>query len=129
MSGRREHEFAGDPRSAAAARAFAKTALADLADGPLPAGFCDDVELVVSELVTNAVRAGSATVRLSVEHSDQTVTIRVVDQAGGWPARRTSNPRDINGRGLPLVSAVSRSWGVRAVDVGKVVWAELAVPV
>jgi signal transduction histidine kinase len=128
VRGRREREFAGDLRSPAAARAFAKDALGELLRIPVPPLLCDDLELIVSELVTNAVRAGSATVHVAIEAVGATVVVRVTDDAGGWPEPRPAGTDDISGRGLPLVSAVSSSWGVRLADTGKVVWAELLVP-
>ena len=127
MPERREREFAGDPRSPAAARSFARAALGELADPPVRPALCDDVELIVSELVTNAVRAGSPTVLVAIERDDDIVTVRVTDHADGWPEPREAGIHDPGGRGLPLVSAVSRSWGVRLRATGKVVWAEVPV--
>jgi signal transduction histidine kinase len=122
-----EQQFAGDPRSAAAARHFAKSALAELLDPPISPELYDDVELVVSELVTNAVRASSPTVLVTIESTGGKVVVRVADQADGWPEQREAGIHDPGGRGLPLVSAVSQSWGVRMAATGKVVWAELSV--
>ncbi len=128
MAGQTEREFDADARAPAAARVFAKSALDDLLNAPPPAGLCDDVELVVSELVTNAVRAGSPTVIVSVSLERTRIVVRVKDHAVGWPEERRAAVDDPGGRGLPLVSALSASWGVRLVETGKVVWAELAVP-
>jgi anti-sigma regulatory factor (Ser/Thr protein kinase) len=128
VPGQIEHEFAGDPRSPAGARSFAKSALGDLLTTPVPSSLCDDVELVVSELVTNAVRAGSPTVRVGVAIKQDRVVVQVSDVAGGWPEPREAGIHDPHGRGLPLVSALSASWGVRRAPIGKVVWAELPIP-
>lgn len=128
MAGKSEHTFDADPRTPSAARAFAKDALADLLDTRVPQALCDDVELVVSELVTNAVRAGSPTVDVSVSLERTRIVLRVSDHAVGWPEERIAAVDDPGGRGLPLVSALSASWGVRLVSGGKIVWAELAVP-
>jgi anti-sigma regulatory factor (Ser/Thr protein kinase) len=125
VPGRKEHQFAGDPRSPGAARHFAKAALTELLDPPVPPELYDDVELVVSELVTNAVRAGSPTVLVTIENAAGKVIVQVADQAEGWPEQRDAGIHDPGGRGLPLVSAVSQSWGVRMAATGKVVWAEL----
>ncbi|HEV7203989.1 MAG TPA: ATP-binding protein [Jatrophihabitans sp.] len=122
------HEFAGDAQSPAAARGFAKSALAELLSEPVPPTLRDDVELVVSELVTNAVRAGSPTVTVQVSIEDAAILLRVADEARGWPEERHAGIHDTSGRGLPLVSALSSSWGVRIVEHGKVVWATLALP-
>lgn len=122
------HEFVGDAQSPAAARGFAKSALGELLSEPVPPTLCDDVELVVSELVTNAVRAGSPTVTVQVSVQNAEVVLRVSDEAGGWPEQRQAGIHDTTGRGLPLVSALSSSWGVRIAGPGKVVWAALALP-
>jgi anti-sigma regulatory factor (Ser/Thr protein kinase) len=123
-----EREFEADPRAPAAARVFAKAALAELLERPSPTALCDDLELVVSELVTNAVRAGSPVVTVAVSLERTRIVVRVSDHAVGWPEEREAAADDPGGRGLPLVSALSASWGVRLIESGKVVWAELAVP-
>lgn len=128
MPGRRDQEFDGDTRSPAAARRFAKAALAELLGPAVAPVLRDDVELVVSELVTNAVRAGSKSVQVSIENSRATIVVRVSDDAEGWPDPREAAIDDPGGRGLPLVSAVSQTWGVRLLGTGKIVWAELRVP-
>ena len=123
-----EQVFDGDPRSPAAARSFVRSAVGSLLTRPAPASLCDDLELVVSELVTNAVRAGSPTVAVAVVVDDDRVVLRVSDAAGGWPDPRDTDVYDTGGRGLPLVSAISTSWGVRMSGDSKVVWAELVIP-
>lgn len=128
MPGDVAHEFAGDAQAPAAARGFAKSALAGLLPTPVPTALCDDVELVVSELVTNAVRAGSPTVTVQVSVEDTSLVVRVSDEARGWPEERTAGARDTSGRGLPLVSALTAAGGVRIAEHGKVVWAALALP-
>ena len=86
--------------------------------------------LVVSELVTNAVRhAGSGWV-LAIEHRpDGSVQIRVADSGPGEPAVGPSIVTDdaTSGRGLALVAELCDAWGWhRSSDEGKVVWADLA---
>jgi anti-sigma regulatory factor (Ser/Thr protein kinase) len=104
-----------------------KSAIGDLLGAPAPERLCDDLELVASELVTNAVRAGSARINVALALEDDRVVIRVSDEAAGWPEPRVADIYDIGGRGLPLVSAISTSWGVRLSGTGKVVWAELSL--
>ena len=128
MAAQTEREFDADARAPAAARVFAKATLDGLLGARAPQALCDDVELVVSELVTNAVRAGSPTVNVSSSLERTRIVVRVSDQAVGWPEERDAAVDDPGGRGLPLVSALSASWGVRLVETGKIVWAELAVP-
>jgi anti-sigma regulatory factor (Ser/Thr protein kinase) len=123
-----EREFAGDSGSPADARTFATDALPRLLARGVPSMLCDDVVLVVSELVTNAVRAGASTVRVGLEDTGATVVVRVNDDAEGWPEPRSAGIHDVGGRGLPLVSALSETWGVRLADAGKLVWAAITIP-
>ncbi|MFF7190307.1 SpoIIE family protein phosphatase [Streptomyces sp. NPDC008222] len=81
------------------------------------------VELIVSELVTNALRYGEGPNRLRlIQH--QVLTCEVFD--GDTRSPRPRHPRilDENGRGLFLVARLCRRWGSRSVADGKVVWAE-----
>jgi signal transduction histidine kinase len=128
VTGPNEREFAGDPRAPAEARHFAKRVLLTMLDGSTPQPLLDDVELVVSELVTNAVRAGSPTVAVALSRKGSTIVLSVSDRGVGWPAERDAASDDPGGRGLPLVRALSSAWGVRQADTGKVVWAELRLP-
>lgn len=82
-------------------------------------------ELVVSELVSNAVRHGLAPVRLRVESDapSEQLTITVIDAGRGRPVRRSPEPMAAGGRGLLLVEAVSENWGVDRDDGATSVWA------
>ena len=122
-----EREFACDAHTPGAARSFATDTLRREMGRSLSPDVRYDVELIVSELVTNAVRAGSSTVLVCVGVQGGKVIVRVTDQASGWPEQRETHIDDAGGRGLPLVSALSAAWGVRLADTGKVVWAEVAV--
>jgi anti-sigma regulatory factor (Ser/Thr protein kinase) len=126
-----EREFACDAHTPSAARSFATETLRRELGPALSSDVRYDVELIVSELVTNAVRAGSANVIVCVgfqNGQNGKVIVRVTDQASGWPEQREASVHDAGGRGLPLVSALSAAWGVRMADTGKVVWAEVPVP-
>jgi len=92
----------------------------------------DAVELVVSELVTNAVHAAGPlrgdsplipVVRLWLASDRHGVLIRVGDGSSQAPMRRESGPDDESGRGLLMVEASSRDWGFYPTADGKVVWA------
>jgi anti-sigma regulatory factor (Ser/Thr protein kinase) len=98
------------------------------------AALADDVELVVSELLTNAVRAsasmgtrGLATpvVRICLASDLLLVLIRVWDGNSEPPARRDAKPDDDSGRGLMLVECLASEWGAYWKADGKVVWALL----
>ncbi|MEU3858736.1 ATP-binding protein [Streptomyces sp. NPDC028722] len=91
----------------------------------------DDVVLVVSELVTNAlVHAAGEWIGCRLTAVADRVRIEVEDQANGGPAlpvARRPGPDDPHGRGLLLVGTLSHDWGVTAVPGrrARVVWAEL----
>jgi anti-sigma regulatory factor (Ser/Thr protein kinase) len=85
----------------------------------------DTANLIVSELVTNALLHGAAPVRLRVRSSGPRLYIEVADGARYRPHRRVARETDENGRGLELLQALSRRWGVRPQVTGKVVWAQL----
>ncbi|MFJ9711458.1 PAS domain-containing protein [Streptomyces sp. NPDC101234] len=83
----------------------------------------DATKLIVSELVTNAVRHGNGRITLRlIRH--QVLTCEVFDTSACSPRPRSARTSDENGRGLFLVAQVSRRWGFRSVAGGKVVWAE-----
>ena len=84
-----------------------------------------DAELVVSELVTNALLHGSAPVVVRVAVGE-TVRIEVSDGSRTAPMRPLARPDAMTGRGLALVAALARGWGVEPENGGKVVWAEIA---
>ncbi|MDX3308647.1 SpoIIE family protein phosphatase [Streptomyces sp. NPDC054884] len=86
----------------------------------------DDVTLLVSELVTNAVRfaAGPVTVRLI--RAGHGLLFEVGDTGNGRPRLSRGGLLDDGGRGLRVVHRLTTRWGVRWTDTGKVVWAEVA---
>lgn len=86
----------------------------------------DKTVLLVSELVTNAVRfaAGPITVRLI--RAGEGLLCEVGDTGNGRPRLRRGDPFDDGGRGLRIVHRLTTRWGVRWTDTGKVIWAEVA---
>ncbi|MFJ5270848.1 SpoIIE family protein phosphatase [Streptomyces sp. NPDC088358] len=85
------------------------------------------VELIVSELVTNAIRYGGGPIRLRlIQH--QVLTCEVSDSNTSHPRPRQPHIIDEQGRGLFLVARLSRRWGCRTATDGKVVWAEQDLP-
>jgi CheY-like chemotaxis protein len=85
----------------------------------------DDAVVVVSELVTNAVLHAGTGCELRARVSHDRLRIEVLDEGAGSPDPQLVSDEDEHGRGLILVSALSAAWGVEALDVGKIVWAEL----
>ena len=87
----------------------------------------DDAALVVTELVTNALLHGGPPVRLRLQELPKGVRVEVADRGAELPVAPRRSSVAMTGRGLGLVSALSRSWGVDHDEQGgKVVWAELA---
>ncbi|WP_405613214.1 SpoIIE family protein phosphatase [Streptomyces sp. NBC_01508] len=80
-------------------------------------------ELVVSELVTNAIRYGEAPIRLRLIR-DRSLIIEVSDGSSTAPHLRRARTSDEGGRGLLLVAQLTRSWGTRQTYTGKTIWAE-----
>jgi anti-sigma regulatory factor (Ser/Thr protein kinase) len=105
----------------AQARAFVTEAV-ERAIAPVPV---DDLTLVVSELVTNAVVHGAGEVVVDVTIHDAGIRVEVADAA---PEVKPIAPvvDGESGRGLLLVSRLAHRWGVRRHDSGKVFWADLA---
>ncbi|MFD8974217.1 MULTISPECIES: SpoIIE family protein phosphatase [unclassified Streptomyces] len=112
-----------EPRSVGRARELARTQLKAWDLEPL----VDTVELLVSELVTNALRYGEGEIRLRLLR-DRTLVCEVWDAGLVQPRRRRARDTDEGGRGLQLVGLLSSSWGSRRTPRGKTVWFELALP-
>jgi anti-sigma regulatory factor (Ser/Thr protein kinase) len=79
--------------------------------------------MIVSELVTNAVRYGTPPLRLQLI-KDCTLTCEVHDGNALAPRLRYANTVDEGGRGLFIITQLAQNWGVRYSLDGKTVWAE-----
>ena len=92
--------------------------------------FEETAVLLVSELVTNAVRhaRGSDPITLELEATGTLLRIEVTDADPRWPQPRTPAEFDGSGFGFVLVDALAGKWGVRETATGKAVWAELDEP-
>ncbi|MCI0386795.1 ATP-binding SpoIIE family protein phosphatase [Streptomyces sp. CNQ085] len=87
----------------------------------------DSVELLVSEVVTNAVRYAERPVTLRLLRTD-TLRCEVGDDVPQLPRLRQARATDEGGRGLYLVNRLARRWGATRLSTGKVVWFELPMP-
>ena len=85
----------------------------------------DDAQLVVSELATNAVIHARSPFSVSVGYNGSAIRISVHDWNPRLPMLRHGGPAANSGRGLHLVGALARAWGVEPSADGKTVWAEL----
>lgn len=112
-----------EPRSVGRAREYARTQLVSWGLEPL----VDTAELLVSELVTNALRYGEGEIRLRLL-LDRTLVCEVWDAGLVQPRRRRARDTDEGGRGLQLVGLLSAAWGSRRTPRGKTVWFELPLP-
>ncbi|MDX2296185.1 MULTISPECIES: ATP-binding SpoIIE family protein phosphatase [Streptomyces] len=112
-----------EPEDAAPGRArrLARRALArwDLEE------LTDSVELLISEVVTNAVRYAERPVTLRLLKTD-VLRCEVGDDSPQLPRQRRARETDEGGRGLFLVNRLARRWGATRLSGGKVVWFELA---
>ncbi|MDH6137207.1 PAS domain S-box-containing protein [Kitasatospora sp. MAA4] len=112
-----------EERAPALARRFTRATLAAWGLSPL----ADFAELLVSELVTNALVHAGEPRRLRL-FRDRGLTMEVADSAGTAPRLRPFGSQDEGGRGMALVNELAHRWGSRPVKDGKVVWAELELP-
>ncbi|MDF2270346.1 SpoIIE family protein phosphatase [Streptomyces coacervatus] len=103
---------------ARATRQVAAWGLADLAM---------TTELVVSELVTNAIRYAEPPIRLRLIR-DARLTCEVSDASSTAPRLRHARSTDEGGRGLFLVAQLTDRWGARYTPDGKIIWAEQEIP-
>ncbi|MEU0163191.1 ATP-binding protein [Streptomyces sp. NPDC006261] len=113
-------------------RALLRAKLGEWRAGEAPA---DTAELVLSELVTNALRVavpGDRMIGVRIMCRDRGASLRleVSDAGGGRPVVRRPAELETGGRGLLLVEALAYRWGVdeRSAGIGKTVWAEVMAP-
>jgi anti-sigma regulatory factor (Ser/Thr protein kinase) len=117
-----------DPSSAAVVR---RSVADDLAGSGIEEDSIDDVVLVASELVGNAVTHAAASfdssLAVSWDVEPDAVVIRVLDGSPELPKQRATKDDEKGGRGLAIVAALAADWGVRCNDRGKQVWARVAI--
>ncbi|GLW49573.1 hypothetical protein Stsp02_52340 [Streptomyces sp. NBRC 14336] len=119
-----EWRIARDPVQVGRARAVVREQLHDWGLTRL----VDVAELLVSELVTNALRHSEGRpVELRLVRGD-TLLCEVEDDDHELPTLLNAGPHDEFGRGLRLVSTLAREWGTSRTSVGKTVWFELTLP-
>ncbi|GAB2920269.1 ATP-binding protein [Streptomyces mayteni] len=123
-----EQTHSSGPEVVAAARQFVCEVLARLTPA-LADSQIDDARLIVSELVTNAVRYGTEpgdSVRVVIAPAADVVRIEVHDTVRRRPRIKPESDERVRGRGLFIVEALAVRWGVDDRPLGKAVWAEVA---
>lgn len=86
----------------------------------------EPTELLISELVTNAVVHAGTEVQIVLEASAETVHVEVIDLNRRPPVARLAPYDDLQtGRGLTLLQSVASDWGVHLLEQGKAVWFEV----
>ncbi|MEU8827168.1 SpoIIE family protein phosphatase [Streptomyces sp. NPDC048636] len=116
-------DLPSDPAVVANARSLAVRQLAEWRlDALVPT-----TELIVSELVTNAIRHGAGPIRLRLIQHDMLIC-EVADTSNTSPRLRHARTTDEGGRGLFLVAQMTRRWGTRYTEGGKLIWAEQDLP-
>ena len=115
--------FAYDPRSVAAARHWVGARLADVA-----APLLGQVELMVSELASNAISHARSAFTVRIERAGHHTRISVADAGEGVPRVQAPNMSALHGRGLLIVDALAAQWGVDYLrdHSGKIVWFTVA---
>ncbi|MFG2867466.1 SpoIIE family protein phosphatase [Streptomyces sp. NPDC048338] len=112
--------FPNTPSAVSRAR---KAATRKLAQWGIEADLVDSTSLIVSELVTNAVRYSRGAIQLRLILGD-TLTCEVTDDSSTAPHLRRALDTDEHGRGLFITAQLARRWGVRGARRGKTIWVE-----
>lgn len=119
-----QQTYPNDPATPTAARHLCIEALSRAVDG---SPVTDDVALLVTELTTNAINAGTQQVAVELVFQSSHVRLVVSDDVGGEPQVQHPAPLSTSGRGLQIVSALATRWGIDPLPRGKRVWAELPI--
>ncbi|MGL5861249.1 MAG: ATP-binding protein [Phycicoccus sp.] len=121
------------PQRASSVRHVRREIVADLGERGFPEELVEEAEIVVSELLTNAIRHARAlsdgTVRVRWKIRAEVVEVEVTDGGGATVPRPA--PRTVwldSGRGLRIVRSMAHEWGVTEDRTGNVVWATLGGP-
>ena len=85
------------------------------------------VELVATEMITNAVVHGGGLGVPSAELRQNVVRLEVHDESMDLPQMRSPGPGSTSGRGMRIIATTSDRWGIELTDEGKTVWSEIPV--
>lgn len=119
--------FTCDQSAARLGRGFCSHHLGAVLDPTAASESIEDADLVISELLTNAVNAGCGDTELRINLHRDHIHINVGDNGPGWPLMQQPDPDQGHGRGLQIVQTIADSWGVEATAGGKEVWVDVAI--
>jgi two-component sensor histidine kinase len=115
---RRSRTFKPVANSVREARLFVTDLLRDL-----PAALVEPIQLMVSELATNAVQHARTAFEVALIRFDEEIRVEVTDDSRGRPTMRSPAPDEPTGRGLQIVDLLASDWGIeRGLREGKTVW-------
>jgi anti-sigma regulatory factor (Ser/Thr protein kinase) len=107
------------------ARRFVREALED---SEVVGEVVDTVELLTSEVITNALVHAQSAPELAVRVRPSLVRVEVADVSPAVPIRRVVEAEAVSGRGIAIVESLASQWGVENVSTrGKTVWFEVAI--
>jgi anti-sigma regulatory factor (Ser/Thr protein kinase) len=110
-----------DPARIGAVRHAAERHLtASGVDGPI-----DAIVLMISELLTNALRHGSPPATISVNTDHHRVRVAVSDRSPAPPQVMPMEPTRVGGNGMRIIDSLASTWGFEPVEGGKAVWFEV----
>ena len=84
-----------------------------------------ELELLVSEVVTNALKHAAGAPRIEAQLTPQVIRVAVYDAEPALPVHREPDEDSPGGRGLHLLDRLASRWGAEPTEAGKVVWFEL----
>jgi len=113
----------GEPRQVAHCRRLVRDTLASWS----LTAFTETVELLVSELVTNAIQHAGGEIRLRLQRDEDALLCEVCDQTRNPPELQELSATAERGRGILLVNELSGRWGHRRTASGKIVWFTLPI--
>ncbi|OIJ89508.1 hypothetical protein BIV25_34155 [Streptomyces sp. MUSC 14] len=87
----------------------------------------DDVQLLASEVLTNAVLHAEGPLHLHMRRDTTELAVEISDRSPHLPHPRLADVEDESGRGLLLVDALADNWGVRPTEEGKTTWFTLSL--
>ncbi|MFC3382980.1 ATP-binding protein [Couchioplanes caeruleus subsp. azureus] len=116
-----------DPATSAEGRNWARRTLPEILTSPPRRDLYDDVDLVCTELFSNAVRHGGGLREAQLSNTGDHLRLVAADNDPRGPAVRVRRADQPNGRGMHLIQAIADRWGVHRhhTEIGKRVWADL----